>query len=331
MRVCVIGAGAMGSTFGGLLARAGHDVTFVDTWAEHVAAINAGGLRLDGVKGELQIPARATVDLPRGLQADLAMIWTDANNTRRAAETAAAALAPDGFAITLQNGIGNVETLVEVLGKPRVAAGSSMCSAAMRGPGHASFTHMAMTSVGEIDGGASARVERLRDALAAAGFEARVHPDIMSLVWSKFAHNCAVNAICATTGLRVGEIARVAALDRFQDHVIDEILAVTQAKGITLDDPDFRGHVKAHCWKKFNRPSMLQHIEAGKRTEIDALNARLVEEGRRLGVPTPYNDALACLLKGVEHRRREATGRTEADYAALEAQAEREPRPAPRI
>ena len=330
MRVCVIGAGAMGSTFGGLLARAGHDVTLVDTWSEHVAAINARGLRLDGVKGELQIPARATVDLPRGLQADLAMIWTDANNTRRAAVTAAAALAPDGFAITLQNGIGNVETLVEVLGKPRVAAGSSMCSAAMRGPGHASFTHMGMTSVGEIDGGGSARVERLREALAQARFEARVHPDIMALIWSKFAHNCAVNAICATTGLRVGEVARVAALDRLQDHVIDEILAVTQAQGITLDDPDFRAHVKAHCWKKFNRPSMLQHIEAGKRTEIDALNARLVEEGRRLGVPTPYNDALACLLKGVEHRRREATGRTEADYAALEAQAEREPRPAPR-
>lgn len=327
MRVCVIGAGAMGSVFGGLLAHVGHDVTFVDTWEENVAAINANGVRLDGVKGELRIPVNAVVGLPYGLEADLAMIWTDANNTRRAAVTAAAALAPDGFAITLQNGIGNVETLIEVLGKPRVAAGSSMCSAAMRGPGHASFTHMGMTSVGEIDGGGSARVERLREALAKARFEVRVHPDIMALVWSKFAHNCAVNAICATTGLRVGEVARVAALDRLQDHVIDEILAVTQAKGITLDDPDFREHVKAHCWKKFNRPSMLQHIEAGKRTEIDALNARLVDEGRRLGVPTPYNDALACLLKGVEHKRREATGRTEADYAVLEAQASCEPRP----
>jgi 2-dehydropantoate 2-reductase len=330
MKICTIGAGAMGSVFGGLLARAGHDVTFVDTWAEHVATINARGLRLDGVKGELEIRAKAVAELPRRLDADLAMIWTDANNTRRAAETAAAALAPDGFAITLQNGIGNVETLVDVLGKPRVAAGSSMCSAAMRGPGHASFTHMAMTSVGEIDGGTSARVELLREALALAGFEARVHPDIMALVWTKFAHNCAVNAICATTGLRVGEVARVPALDRLQDRIIDEILAVTQAKGVRLDDPDFRAHVKEHCWRKYNRPSMLQHIEAGKRTEIDALNARLVEEGRRFGVPIPYNDALACLLKGVEHKRREAGARTEADYAALEAQAAREPRPAPR-
>lgn len=327
MRICVIGAGGMGSVFGGLLARAGHDVTFVDTWEQNVAAINASGLRLDGVKGQLVIPARAFAEPPRSLAADLAMIWTDANNTRRAAETATAVLAPDGFAITLQNGIGNVETLVEVLGKPRVAAGSSMCSAAMRGPGHASFTHMGMTSVGEIDGGGSARVDRVREALAQAGFEARVHPDIMSLVWTKFAHNCAINAICATTGLRVGEVSQVQALDRFQDRVIEEILAVTKASGVSLDDPDFAAHVKAHCRAKFNRPSMLQHVEAGKRTEIDALNARLVEEGRRLGVPTPYNDALACLLKGVEHKRREVAGRTEADYARLEAEAARSPRP----
>jgi 2-dehydropantoate 2-reductase len=327
MKVCVIGAGAMGSVFGGLLARAGHDLTFVDTWPEHVAAINARGLRLDGVKGELEVRAPAASEPPRGLAADLAMIWTDANNTRRAAETAAAALASDGFAITLQNGIGNVETLVEVLGQARVAAGSSMCSAAMRGPGRASFTHLGMTSVGEIGGGGSPRVERLRAALAEAGFEARVHPDIMALVWTKFALNCSINAICATTGLRLGELARLEATDRFQDRVIDEILAVTKAKGITLDYPDFRAYVKAHCWKKFNRPSMLQHIDAGKCTEIDALNARLVEEGRRLGVPTPYNDALACLLKGVEHKRREAAGRTEADYAVLEAEAGRTPRP----
>lgn len=326
MKVCVIGAGAMGSVFGALLARAGHEVTLVDTWTEHIQAVNARGLLVDGVKGEVRVRARALAEAPAGLHAELAIIWTDANNTRRAAETARTALAPDGFAITLQNGIGNVETLVDVLGKARVAAGSSMCSAAMRGPRHASFTHMGMTSVGEIDGGGSPRVERLRAALVEAGFEARVHPDIMSLVWSKFAHNCAVNAICATTGLRVGEVARVPALDRFQDRIIDEILAVTAARGIALEPPDFRAHVKDHCWRKFNRPSMLQHVEAGKRTEIDALNARLVEEGRRFGVPTPYNDALACLLKGVEYRRRETAGRTEADYAALEAQAAREAR-----
>ncbi len=326
MKICVIGAGGMGSTYGGLLARAGHDVTFVDAWQERVAAINRDGVYLDGVAGELRIPARAVSEAPAGLGADLAMIWTDANNTRQAAQTAITALAPDGFAVTLQNGIGNVETLVEVLGKPRVAAGSSMCSAAMHGSGHASFTHRAMTSVGELDGSASPRIEALRAALAGAGFEVQVHSDIMSLIWTKFALNCTINALCATTGLRLGEIARLPAMDLLQDRVIDEVLAITAAKGITLTSPDFRNSIKQHCWDKFSRPSMLQHIEAGKRTEIDALNARLVEEGRRLGVPTPYNEAVTCLLKGVEYKRREAAGRTEADYATLEANVT--PRPA---
>jgi 2-dehydropantoate 2-reductase len=321
VRICVIGAGAMGSAYGGLLARAGHEVTLVDTWVEHVAAIRAKGLRLDGVMGNLEIKLRAETAVPAGLGAELAMIWTDSNHTREAVESARAALGVGGFAITMQNGIGNVEALVEVLGEKRVAGGSSMASAAMRGPGHAALTHMGKTSIGELDGAASARIERLREALAGAGFEVRVHRDIMSVIWTKFALNCSTNALCAATGLRQGEIARLPAMDRLQDRVIDEVLAVTAAKKVTLDDPDLRATVKAHCWKRFSRPSMLQHIEAGRRTEIGALNARLVEEGARLGVATPYNDAVACLLRGVEHKRCEAAGRTEADYTALEAQA----------
>jgi len=321
MKICVIGAGAMGGSFGGLLARAGHDVIFVDAWAEHVAAIRAGGLHIEGVAGEHRVKVRAGTAVPENLNVDVVMVWTDSNNTREAAAGAAKALAPEGFAITMQNGIGNVETLVEVLGKGRVAGGSSMASAAMRGPGRSVLTHMGMSTIGELDGKNTKRLENLRDALVGAGFEVRIHPDILSVIWTKFALNCTINALCATTGLRLGEIARLPAMDRFQDRIIDEVLAVTKAKGITLDDPDFRGHIKEHCWKKFSRPSMLQHIDAGKRTEIGALNARLVEEGAKLGVPTPYNDALACLLRGVEHKRSKAAGLTEADYAAMEKEA----------
>jgi 2-dehydropantoate 2-reductase len=327
MKICVIGAGAMGSAYGGLLARAGHDVTLIDTWAEHIAAIRSSGLQLAGVMGNLEIKINAECTVPAGLNAELAMVWTDSNHTRQAAESARAALGPEGYAITMQNGVGNVETLVAVLGEKRVAGGSSMASAAMRGPGHAALTHMGETTIGELGGQASPRIERLRAALVGAGFTVRLHPDIMSVIWTKFALNCSINALAAATGLRAGELARLPATDRLQDFLLDEILAVTQAKGITLTDPDFRASVKAQSWKKYNRPSMMQHIESGRRTEIDALNARLVEEGRRLGVPTPYNDALVCVLKGVEHKRHVIGTRSEADYAALEAEAAREPRP----
>ncbi len=154
-----------------------------------------------------------------------------------------------------------------------------------------------------------------------------MHADILSVIWTKFALNCSINALSAATGLRAGEFARLPATDRLQDLLLDEILAVTAAKGITLTDPQFRASVKAQCWKKYNRPSMMQHLESGRRTEIDALNARLVEEGRRLGIPTPYNDALVCLLKGIEHKQHVIGIRSEADYARLEAEAAREPRP----
>jgi 2-dehydropantoate 2-reductase len=317
----------MGGAYGTLLSRIGHDVTFVDVWSDNVDAINARGIRLDGVAGTHVRRIPATTNAPSGLGADLAMVWTDANNTRAAAETAKVALAPGGFAITLQNGLGNVEALVEVLGAARVAAGSSMCSAAMQGPAHASLTHMGMTYVGEIGGGGSARTETLRAELEKAGFEVRVHPDIMSLIWTKFALNCAVNALCATTGLRLGEIARLPAMDAFQDRILDELLAVVAAKGIVLADPDIRATVKAHCWKKFSRPSMLQHVQAGKRTEIDALNGKLVEEGAKLGVPTPWNAALVALLKGVEYKATQAHGLSEEDYARLETRAAGTERP----
>ena len=328
MKICIIGAGAMGGAYGCLLSRIGHDVTFVDTWSDNVDAINAAGMTLDGVRGTHVCRIPATTNPPDGLGADLAMIWTDTNNTRAAAETAARALGPTGFAITMQNGLGNVEALVEVLGRPRVAAGSSMCSAAMQAPAHAVLTHMGMSSVGELDGGTSPRVEALRDELAKAGFEARVHTGIMSLIWTKFALNCSINALCATTGLRLGEIARLPAMDAFQDRIMDELLAVVAAKGVALADPDIRTTVKAHCWSKFSRPSMLQHIHAGKRTEIDALNGKIVEEGAKLGVPTPFNAALVALLKGVEHKATLARGHTEEDYARIEAQSAGTKRPA---
>ena len=318
MKICVIGAGAMGGSYGGLLARAGYDVTLVDTWAEHIAAIRANGLVVEGVAGEHRVKVRGETAVPESLQADVVMIWTDSNHTREAACAAAKALGNDGFAITLQNGVGNIETLVEVLGRGRVAGGSSMASAATRGPARSVLTHMATTTIGELDGADSPRIGTLRDALVGAGFDVRIHPDIMSVIWTKFALNCSINALCATTGLRQGEMARLPAMGRLQDRVIDEVLAVTRAKGLKLEYPDFRGHVKAHCWKKFSRPSMLQHIESGRPTEITALNARLVEEGHKLGVPTPYNDALACLLRGVEYKRVHAANLTEADYERME-------------
>ncbi len=325
MRIGIIGAGAMGSTYGGLLALAGYDVCLFDVRQDLVERITHHGLKLDGVCGPKTIKIKVTSNPNDIRDVDLVMIWTDTNNTRQAAELAGSMMSSTGFAITLQNGIGNIETLVEVLGAQRVVAGSSMCSAATAGLGDARFTHRGMTSIGELDGKASDRVTVLAQALRQAGFDVDIRPDILSLVWTKFALNCSINALCAVTGLRLGELARVPATNAFQDGIIDEILNVIDACGIRLTDPDIRATVKKHTFLKYSRPSMLQAIEAGKRTEIDSLNMKIVEEGRKHAIPTPFNEALVMLLKGVEFRAMVARDRTEADYVALEAKAATEP------
>ncbi len=321
MRFCVIGAGSMGSLYGGLLARAGFDVTLIDVWQAHIDAIRRDGLHLDGITGDLRIPIRATSGVEDVPPADCAIILTDANATREASETARRVLAATGFVLTLQNGIGNVETLHEVLGRGRVMGGTSNHSAALRGPGHVTHTHAAPTWIGELDGGSTERLRVTEQALATAGFTPVVVDNITAHIWNKFVLNCGINAISAVTGLRLGELVRTPAVDELQTRILEEVLAVVRAKGVSLIDPDPMRTIKDHCWKKYNKPSTLQHVEQGKRSEIDALNGALVREARRLGVPVPYNDALTLILKGLEKHRAQVVHGPEIDYDCLEAEA----------
>ncbi|MGH7265345.1 MAG: ketopantoate reductase family protein [Candidatus Rokuibacteriota bacterium] len=320
MKVCVVGAGSMGCLYGGLLARAGTAVTLVDVWVEHVEAIRRHGLRLDGVSGDLVVPVAATTELREVEPVDAVFIQVDANTTPAAAQTAVRVLAPDGFAITFQNGIGNVERLVEALGDGRVLGGLSYHSAALRGPGHVTHTHAGPTWIGELDGRPTERLRRLHGVLETAGLRPAIADDVRGRIWSKFVHNSAINALCALTGLRVGEVARCPEADALQTRLIEEVLAVVRAKRITLPDRDPMRSIKELCRVSFNRPSMLQHLEQGRRTEIDALNGAVVREGRALGVPTPYNEAVTWLVKAVEARHEQAR-RGPVDYDRLEAEA----------
>jgi 2-dehydropantoate 2-reductase len=321
VRICVIGAGSMGSLYGGLLARAGSEVTLVDTWAEHVEAIRRAGLRLDGITGDLTIPVRATTRAEDVADADLAIVLVDAGSTGAAAVTASRVLADDGYAITLQNGIGNIEALTDVLGAGRVLAGLSYHSAALQKPGHVTHTHAGPTWIGELDGSHSPRLQRLHATLESAGFSPVSVDDIQGFIWGKLVHNCAINAICAVAGLRVGEIPQSPGADHLQTKIIEEALAVVAARGLTLPEADPLGAIKAFCRVKFNKPSMLQHVEQGKRTEIDALNGAIVREGRALGIPTPYNEALTWLTRAVEQRMQRLVHGDPLDYERLEAEA----------
>jgi 2-dehydropantoate 2-reductase len=321
--ICVIGAGRMGSIYGGLLAKHGLDVVLYDNWEEHIRAIQSTGLKLSGLS-DVDIRIEATTDAGRIKPRDLAIILTDTNTTPHAAEVAARVLKPDGFALTLQNGIGNIEILSEALGTGRVLAGLSYHSGAMAGPGHAVHTHRGPTYVGELDGTKSSRLERLVKILELANLNPVVVDDVSGQIWEKWIHNCAINPVSAASGLRVGEISSVKAADELQSRIIEEAIAITKAKGIALPEADPMRAIKSFCRVKFNKPSMLQHMEEGRTTEIDALNGAAVKLGRELGIPTPYNDALTLMIKAREAYMRIASNPNPIDYEAMERRAKEE-------
>jgi len=318
MNITVVGAGAMGGSFAGLLALAGNKVQIIDTNAAHVAAINRDGLLIDGVLGSHRVELSAGAQPEDGEVADVVIMFCDTNNTNEAAKTVAKLVGNHGFAITFQNGIGNVEALTAEVGAARTLGGSSMCSAANLGAGHVSLTHMGKTSLGELDGVSSSRVKALADQLKEAGFVVEISDQIMGQIWQKFLINCAVNAIAATTGLRSGEIPRVPALSAFQNRIIDEVMKVTELKNIKLPNPNVMDELMEHLPNRFNRPSMLQHVDAGRPTEIDAINGAVLREAKLLGITVPYNESLVSLLKGKEQSQIRAIHEPDLDYGAWE-------------
>ena len=324
MRIYMIGAGAMGGVYGGLLARAGYDVTLIDPREDHIRKIRSEGITIEGVRGTHVIKLPAQCDYAGLAPADLAIIFTDSNSTRDAAKAARQMLKPDGFALTLQNGIGNVEALIAELGKERVIAGVSMNSAANPAAGRSAYTNVGMTSIGELDGRDTQRVKQVAEMLSKAEIPTEIIPDPMNWIWGKFVLNCGVNALTAITGLRSGEMYRTPEVSALQDRVIDEIMAVVERKKLTLPEKDPRKKIKDHCRIRYNKPSMMQHIEQGRRTEIDALNGALVREAKTLGIATPYNEAVVAVVKGLEKSRRQTLHEPPRDYKKLEDEAQRE-------
>ncbi|MBH68935.1 MAG: hypothetical protein CMM58_11325 [Rhodospirillaceae bacterium] len=325
MRYCVIGAGAMGGMYGLRLVEAGYSVDFFDTNQEHVDTIKRKGFQLSGVKGDGLYRVNATAD-PYELEntADIVLFQAHTSGTIDAADVAALVLKPEGWAITLQNGIGNLEALMKALGSDRVVGGISYHSAELRGMGHTVHTNEGPTFLGEVSGDKSARVDILYDAFRKAQLSPELASDIMSVIWSKFIVNCGVNPVCAVSGLRSGEVARNFSANELQTKILEEIMQVVNAKGIKLSNNDMIGYVKKLTKSRYNKPSMQQHIDAGRLTEIDSLNGALVQEAKALDIAVPYNESLVLMTKAREAAMVQAKSGVEPDYAALEAIAEKE-------
>jgi 2-dehydropantoate 2-reductase len=299
--VCVVGCGAVGSLFAANLA----GLKDVEVWAydlsrEHVDAINRDGLRLSGA-GEVLGRLTATSD-PTTLPAcDFGIVATKAMHTGAALEATAAAFA-GGCVATVQNGLGNEETIAKQAA--RVIRGTTFPAGKLVEPGHVQWDVKGDTTLGPFEPQPAPfeQVERLAEACTRAGMPTTAVRDARGPQWRKVIFNAATNPVGALTRLTHGRVCEDPGLRRLVTGLVDEGKAVAAAQGIKLDaDPEgLIDHAAKPDVAYDHKASMLQDVEARRPTEIDYLNGGIVHFGEEHGVPTPLNRAIWSLVKGLE-------------------------------
>jgi len=284
--VLIIGSGALATLFAARLAQAGVTVTMLATWENGLAALNTSGARLILPDGrEICQPVRA-VSTPEDCRgARLALVLVKAWQTGRAARQLAACLAPAGVALTLQNGLGNRETLIETLGAERVALGVTTSGATLLGPGLARSGGDGLLSLE-----AHPRLQALEILLRRANFQVDILPDAKTLVWGKLVINTAINPLTALLGIPNGELLKRRGARAIMEALARETAQVAAACGAHLpfDAPAYAAAEVAQKTAS-NRSSMFQDVRRGAPTEIDAICGAVVRAAREKGLATPIN------------------------------------------
>jgi len=304
MKVCVLGSGAMGSSIGGLLADAGSEVYLIDTWAEHVNAMNSQGLKLRVGSSDRTVKVRAATDCQGIGQADLIIVLVKSFNTREAIENAGPIIGGNTVIMSLQNGLGNEEIIEEIVGKKHVLGGRTFAGGSVLAPGHViANTTGKQTYIGELDGTTTERVTRIAEEFKRAGLLITVSSNIVGIMWDKLLVNVATGALCGITRLPYGGLYKMPELMECALEAVSEGIAVAKASGVNLSTKD-----PQEAWFKAYeglpeefQPSLSQSLEKGLRTEIDFINGAVVRCGERCKVPTPVNKTLVASIKGIEY------------------------------
>ncbi|WP_171798652.1 MULTISPECIES: 2-dehydropantoate 2-reductase [unclassified Novosphingobium] len=298
MKIMVVGAGAMGTLFGGRLARAGHQVVFVDTDPARVAAIAANGV------WENDIPACCAAALPGVAQGetDLLILFTKAQHTAAAMVQNAGALRPDGMVLTLQNGLGNGVAIAGVVGADRVLVGITNWPADLLGHGRIHVAGHGMVKFWSLTGADTPAIHRVAAALAEADLGASAEPSVKVAIWEKVIFNAALNGICALTRMTVGEVGDFAPARDLALQVVAEGITIALANDVAVDGERVRQAVAfAMTHHRAHKPSMLQDVEAGRPTEVDAIQGGLLAAAHRHGMTTHALAHCTALLRSIDH------------------------------
>ncbi len=297
LKVAVMGAGAVGCYFGGMLARAGHDVTLIAR-PQHVEAIQHDGLRMQTRTFDERVPLAASTDASAVQGARLILFCVKSTDTEAAGAQLLPYLAPDALVLTLQNGVDNADRLRTVLPPQQVAAAVVYVATEMAGPGH--VRHHGR---GELVIEPSGFSQTAAQALAAAGVPTEISDNVRGALWTKLIINCAYNAVSAIAQLPYGEAVQGDGVTDVMRDVVDECLAVASAEGVQIPG-DTHAIVRELVESMPGQySSTAQDLARGKRTEIDHLNGLVVRRGEALGIATPANRVLWALVKLIEGKR----------------------------
>lgn len=304
-KVAVIGCGAMGSVYAGLMAAAGHEVHAVANSAQHVAAIAERGLRVEGASGDRTVRLASAQRTTDGIgPCDLVVIATKAFDVESAARASAPLMGSGTVVQAIQNGLGAAEAAGAILGADRIAVGVvGGFGASLRGPGHVHHSGMEMVRFSALAG---LPHDRLRASVAiweSSGFKAQIFDDLGRMIWEKLIMNAAFSGACCVTGLTIGEVMADANAWQVAQGCAHEAVAVARATGVKLEVGDPIAHIRNLGAKiPGARPSMLLDYLAGRRGEVDVINGAVVRLGARHGVPTPVNDTVVAIIKARESK-----------------------------
>jgi len=300
MKIVMMGAGAMGSLFGGLLAYSGEEVWLVDIRRETVDLLNAVGLTYEK-EGKIQlIGANATTDVKSIGKADLVIFFVKTYHTDKAVSDALSLEQSDTVFLTLQNGLGNEEAICKQASPKKVMLGVTGQGATLMGPGHIRHAGWAKTFIGELDHKSTERAGLIAKTFQEAGIETELSSNIHDLMWEKLLVNVGINALTALTDMKNGELLDHPETLRLMEALVSEAAELAKKKGIRIEENPM-DLVKSVCEAtRNNRSSMLQDFDYRRRTEIDAINGAVVREAERLGLPAPFNRMITDLVKANE-------------------------------
>ncbi|MGD1986109.1 MAG: 2-dehydropantoate 2-reductase [Desulfobacterales bacterium] len=302
MKIAIVGAGAMGSLFGALLAEGGHAVWLYDVWQEHIDAVIQNGVAIEFGGKTRQVRLKAAADPLQIGESELVLIFVKATQTKAAAQTAARLAGSRGLVMTLQNGMGNAETIAQVVPPERILVGTTSHGSTMLKAGSIRHAGAGPTTVGMWAEGEKEfqQARQIADQLTRSGIETTAVKDVRPVVWDKLIVNIGINAITALTGIKNGQILDLELTRELSRAAIEEAALVAQAQGIRV-----RKDPATHVFKiaeatAANRSSMGQDVDHGRPTEIKALNGFVMRQADRMGIPAPVNRTLTALVQTVE-------------------------------